>query len=160
MKWVGKSIVALGLLVSPAGSLLTRAHEDRVSKVIPKDIDRSDLRDWNPKGLDASNLEITPLKDFGTMGMDDCRTSLTEWRLIVDGHVGKTLNLSYDDVTSLPSVERAVLMICPGFFANYGLWKGLSMIASGTGYTRPWSDTRNLSGAERQLWESPESACR
>jgi DMSO/TMAO reductase YedYZ molybdopterin-dependent catalytic subunit len=37
------------------------------------------------------------------------------------------LRLTYAQLTSLPSIEREVLLICPGFFANYGRWKGISI---------------------------------
>ena len=35
--------------------------------------------------------------------------------------------LSYDQIKVLPFIERKVLMICPGFFTNQGLWKGISI---------------------------------
>jgi DMSO/TMAO reductase YedYZ molybdopterin-dependent catalytic subunit len=41
--------------------------------------------------------------------------------------VTNQLRLTYEQIRSLPAVEKKVLLICPGFFANHGLWKGISM---------------------------------
>jgi sulfoxide reductase catalytic subunit YedY len=41
--------------------------------------------------------------------------------------VKKPLSLTLPQLTALPPVERDVLLICPGFFANYGRWRGVSM---------------------------------
>jgi sulfoxide reductase catalytic subunit YedY len=54
---------------------------------------------------------------------------LNKWRLEVTGNVRTPLELTYTQMQSLPSVERDVLLICPGFFANHGRWKGISMKA-------------------------------
>jgi len=35
--------------------------------------------------------------------------------------------LSYPEIRDLPFVERKVLLICPGYFANQGLWRGISI---------------------------------
>lgn len=95
--------------------------------ILPQGTKRETLVDLDPKSLDASNLEITPLEDFGTMGLADVEVNMKEWRLEVAGKVKRPLQLSYSEILSLPSVEKNVLMICPGFFANYGRWQGVSM---------------------------------
>jgi len=85
------------------------------------------LRNKNPKEVDTSNLEITALKNFGTMGLDDYQADIQAWRLVVDGNVENKLSLSYQELLELPAVEKPVLLICPGFFANHGMWKGISV---------------------------------
>lgn len=87
------------------------------------------LVDKNPNQLDARNLDTTPLKDFGVMGISGLELDLNEWRLEITGLVRRPLKLDYSQVPAMPSIERHVVQICPGFFANYGLWKGLSMKA-------------------------------
>ena len=82
----------------------------------------------NPALLDARDLEIQPLEKFGTMGLSDQDTDLYAWRLTVSGEVKKSLSLTYDQIRDLPGIEKPVLLICPGFFANHGLWKGFSLI--------------------------------
>jgi sulfoxide reductase catalytic subunit YedY len=61
------------------------------------------------------------------MGPTDRVVDLTAWRLEVTGQVKHRLLLSYADLMALPWVERDVLLICPGFFANHGRWRGVSL---------------------------------
>ncbi len=61
------------------------------------------------------------------MGITDYEVDVHDWRLEVTGHVKTPLSLTYSEVLALPSVERRVLLICPGFFANHGQWKGILM---------------------------------
>ena len=80
---------------------------------------------WTPAILD-----VTPLEDFKTMGITDHQTDLDTWRLEVSGHVDAAGFTSvYSEILTLPTIERDVLMICPGIFANHGRWKGISMKA-------------------------------
>lgn len=117
---MGLGLLACRLL-SPAGC----AWAGTGKTIVPKGTKLNDLRDKNPKDLDASSLEITPLKDFGTMGLDDYSVDIEKWRLVVEGEVATPLSLSYDQVINLVSIERTVLMICPGVFVNNGVWKGV-----------------------------------
>ena len=77
--------------------------------------------------LDSNDLEVTPLAEFGTMGLDDYQVDLEEWRLVVDGKVEKPLSLKYSEILDLPSIEKTVLLVCPGVFVNNGTWKGISI---------------------------------
>ena len=81
----------------------------------------------DPAGLDTRQLEIIPLKDFETMGDTDHEVNLEQWRLAIGGKVKQPLKLSYSQLLELPAIERKTLMICPGFFSNHGLWKGISI---------------------------------
>jgi sulfoxide reductase catalytic subunit YedY len=95
--------------------------------IIPKGTKRSSLINKNPNSLDTRNLEITPLKDFETMGITDHEVDLDKWRLEVSGHVERPVRLNYAELITLPSLEKNVLMICPGVFVNHGHWKGISI---------------------------------
>jgi sulfoxide reductase catalytic subunit YedY len=86
------------------------------------------LVDRNPADLDTRDLEIIPLTQFETMGLTDHKTDLDTWRLTVAGGVKKPLKLTYGQVLELPSIERNVLLICPGFFTNHGKWEGISVL--------------------------------
>ena len=61
------------------------------------------------------------------MGSTEYKVDLGKWRLEVTGRVKKPLVLTYAQVLALPSREDRVLLICPGFFSNHGLWKGVLM---------------------------------
>ncbi len=95
--------------------------------IVPKGSKRESLIDENPAHLDARNLEITPLGEFGTMGLTNHGVEVNSWRLEIRGHVENPLDLSYKQITALPHIERNVLLICPGFFANHGHWRGVSI---------------------------------
>jgi sulfoxide reductase catalytic subunit YedY len=122
-----KFIAGIGLLVSPLFSWIRLVRAKVQKMILPKNFPRKDLVDMNPADLDTHKLDITPLKDFETMGITDQDTDLETWRLKVGGLVERPFQLTYSQILTLPAIERDVLLICPGFFANHGRWKGISM---------------------------------
>jgi sulfoxide reductase catalytic subunit YedY len=126
-------------------------------KPVPRGTDRKDLVNVNPAEVDASNLDITKLEDFGVMGLDSYEPELKTWRLIVDGNVGKPLSLRFDEVLNLPVLEKTVLLVCPGFFVNHGVWTGFSLndllkqaeMKSGTEYVTVRGPEGNYEKVER-----------
>jgi sulfoxide reductase catalytic subunit YedY len=120
-------LASIGLFLTPLFSAVQSAYAKAKKTILPKDTKRESLARRNPSSLDTRNLETTPLKDFGTMGISDHEVNLNEWRLEVTGHLKKRLELTYPEILALPSVEKKVLLVCPGFFANHGQWKGISM---------------------------------
>jgi DMSO/TMAO reductase YedYZ molybdopterin-dependent catalytic subunit len=95
--------------------------------IIPKGTRMEDLVNKNPAELDTTQLDITPNEKFGVMGLEDYEASLDSWRLIVDGNVREPLTLNYQEILELSTIEKSVLLICPGVFACNGSWKGISM---------------------------------
>ncbi len=95
--------------------------------LLPKETDATSLGNKNPAELDTSRLEITPLDRFGTMGLEDHETDAAKWRLLVDGAVNKPLKLTYAQMKEMRTVEREVLLVCPGFFSQHGRWRGISI---------------------------------
>lgn len=100
-----------------------------VKRLLPKGTRLETLVNENPALLDARDLEIQPLGKFGTMGLSDQVTDLNAWRLTVSGEIKRGFSLTYDQIRDLPAIEKPVLLICPGSFANHGLWKGFSLPA-------------------------------
>ena len=125
MKWIG----GLGIFIHPLFSPVQLVYAKMKKVILSKDVDRESLKGRDPAELDARNLELTPLKDFDTMGTIDHAVNMTTWHLEIKGLVHKPLKLTYDQIRDLPSIERDVLMICPGVFSNHGRWKGVSMKA-------------------------------
>ena len=120
-------LTGLGMSLSPIYGTFKLAYGKAKKIILPKETNRADLIDKDPEELDTRNLEITPLKDFDTMGVTDHEVDLKQWRLEITGRVQKPLSLTNEELVNLPSVERNVLLICPGFFANHGKWKGFSL---------------------------------
>lgn len=107
-----------------AGIQLVFAETKR--RLLAKDTPLSTLIEKDPAELDPGNLEITPLEAFETMGQTNYSIAASNWRLEISGAVAQSLSLSYDELVSKPVIERNVLLICPGFFAHHGRWKGVS----------------------------------
>jgi sulfoxide reductase catalytic subunit YedY len=124
-----KLITGLGAFLYPFSSAVGLVYAKTKKTILPKNTTRQSLISKNPANLDTRNLEITPLKDFRTMGITDHSVNLNEWNLEVAGDVRTPLLITYSELRELPSVERDVLLICPGIFVNNGRWKGISMKA-------------------------------
>jgi DMSO/TMAO reductase YedYZ molybdopterin-dependent catalytic subunit len=122
-----KALSFASILLHPVFSGISSTWASAKKTVIPRGTSRKMLVDKNPAELDTTNLDVTPLAEFGTMGLDDYKANMEKWRLVVDGKVEKPLSLKYSEILDLPSVEHTVLLICPGFFANNGKWKGVSI---------------------------------
>ena len=128
--FIKKTIRFVAGAVFLAGSLpaaLQRAWAETKRIILPKGKKMSSLIHLNPAALDTRNLDVIALEDFETMGLTDHRVNLDQWRLEVTGNVKKPLKLTYAQLLKLPSVERNVLLICPGFFTNHGRWKGIAV---------------------------------
>ena len=117
----------IGLAFSPLYSGIRWAVAQTRKKILPRGTPRESLVEENPASVDPRNLDITPLKAFGTMGLEDQDVNLEKWRLVITGEVKTPLALTYEEIKALPAIERDVLLICPGVFANYGQWKGISV---------------------------------
>ena len=115
------------LWTGPLFDVVRKAFARTAKIILPKGTAKETLIDKNPALLDTSNLDPVPLESFGTMGLSDHEVDLNHWRLEVTGCVKKPLRLTFEEMKALPSLERNVLLICPGFFANHGTWKGISM---------------------------------
>jgi len=98
-------------------------------RILPKGFPKAELMGMNPANIDCRNLETDPIDKFGTMGPTDVAIDLGAYRLKVTGEVNLPLSLSYDEILRLPSITEDVLLICPGFFANYGRWTGVPLKA-------------------------------
>ncbi|MDY7036002.1 MAG: molybdopterin-dependent oxidoreductase [Thermodesulfobacteriota bacterium] len=120
-------IAGIGIFFSPLALFIRNLCGEAKRIILPKGTKKGTLIQRDPKTLDTRNLELTPLKDFRTMGTTDYKTGLSKWRLIVEGSVKTPLKLKYEEVKALPSIEKNVLLICPGVFVNHGRWKGVDM---------------------------------
>jgi len=122
-----KVLTSIGVFLTPIFSVIASAVEKTGKWILPKGINLEKLINKNPGTLDTRNLEPIPLNQFKTMGITDHQVDMNTWRLEIAGQVQKPLRLTYGRLIELPSVERDVLLICPGVFANFGTWKGISL---------------------------------
>jgi len=71
-------------------------------KMLAAGTDRKSLIHEDPATLDATNLVLTPLEEFETMGPTNRVVDLAEWRLEVTGRVGQPLSFTYAQLIALP----------------------------------------------------------
>ncbi|MBT8372903.1 MAG: molybdopterin-dependent oxidoreductase [Desulfobacterales bacterium] len=116
-----------GLLFSPLTNGVRVVLAKAKKMILPKGTRMDSLVGKNPANLDTRNLDLTPLEKFETMGLDDHQIDLKKWQLEIGGHVQRPLELTYDQMVHKPSIERDVLLICPGIFAYHARWKGISV---------------------------------
>lgn len=112
---------------SPFALLVRRGCAALRRRLLPADTDLRTLLFENPEYLDSRNLPITPIDQFGTMGLTEHRVDLKRWRLKIGGAVTRPSRLSYDQILAMPAVARDVLLVCPGVFAYHARWRGISI---------------------------------
>ena len=118
---------AFSFLFGPLATFFQKAWAKTKKVILPKGTKLSSLINRNPALLDTRNLEVIPVEEFQTMGTTDHRVNLEQWRLEITGAVQNPLKLTYAQLLEMPSIERKVLLICPGIFTNHGRWKGISV---------------------------------
>ena len=121
------ALAGMGFWFNPLFRAVRTAYAKAQKVILPRDTTRESLILKDPGELDTRNLEPTPLKEFGSMGLSDHHIDLSAWRLEIAGEMAAPLTLTYSELIALAPVERKVLLICPGFFVNHGRWKGISL---------------------------------
>ena len=128
--FIGKTIyfvAGIGVLCGPLLTVVKRVWAQTKRIILPRGTPMFSLIGKNPATLDTRNLQVIPLEKFETMGLTDHEVDLDQWRLEIKGSVKKPLRMTYSQLLALPAIERNVLLICPGFFSNFGRWKGISV---------------------------------
>ncbi len=126
-----KLLLIYGAFYSAVKSRLVRGVSSAWSKsgkrIVEKGTPMSSLIHVNPTDLDTRNLETSPMEEFDVMGETAHRVDLGSWKLTIDGAVQRPSDFTYEELIKRPVLERNVLLICPGFFAYNGKWKGFSV---------------------------------
>jgi sulfoxide reductase catalytic subunit YedY len=122
-----KIATAFGLIFSPVLSFVRSVVAAAGRLILPRGTRMDELTDHHPESLDTRNLEPIPLDNFGVMGLRNHSVTISDWRLEVAGRVKEPAELKYSQILELPAIEKNVLLICPGIFANFGRWRGVSI---------------------------------
>ncbi|MEJ2729625.1 MAG: molybdopterin-dependent oxidoreductase [Deltaproteobacteria bacterium] len=117
----------VSLIFSPVANGIRVVFAKAKNIILPKGTRMNSLVGKNPATLDTRNLDLTPVQAFGTMGLSDYDVDLKKWQLEIVGQVQRSLKLTYDQILAMPSIEKNVLLICPGVFAYHARWKGISV---------------------------------
>jgi len=96
----------------------------------PRDTPMQSLSMKNPANIDPSDLPLGRVADLHETGTPQVVADLAAWRLALKGTVlGSPLSLPYAELAAMPMVKKRVLLICPGFFADYVEWEGVPVSA-------------------------------
>jgi DMSO/TMAO reductase YedYZ molybdopterin-dependent catalytic subunit len=120
-------IGGIGLVFGPVVNGVRVVFAKTKKIVLPRGTRMDILTNKNPADLDTRNLDLTPVEAFETMGLHDYQVNLKDWRLEITGQVRRSLRLTYRELLEMPSIEKNVLLICPGVFAYHPHWKGISV---------------------------------
>ena len=121
-------ILLWAIAVSQAGWIKGASVFAQLKKrILPKGTDPAGLAKENPAYLDTRHLRIMALDAFKTMGDEDAPFNPNTWTLTVTGAVRTPLELNYVKILNMRSIERSVLLVCPGVFSNHGRWEGISI---------------------------------
>ncbi len=126
-KWLWTSL--LGYTLNPPFRSFISTSYAQAKKILSKGFPKNQLLNMNPAEIDNRDLDIDPLKQFGTMGSTDVVIDMKNYRLDVTGKVDVPLSLKFDDLLKYSLVSEVVLLICPGFFSNNGSWTGVSLLS-------------------------------
>ena len=127
IKLIGGFFTGMGVFINPVAEEPRTVWAKASKIVLPKETRTENLFNRHPAHLDTRNLDLTPLEEFRTMGLSDHRVDVDKWQLTTGGHVRDPLQLTYAQIIRMPSIEKNVLLICPGVFAYHARWKGVSV---------------------------------
>lgn len=100
------------------------------------------LADADPATVDISTLTLGTVQSLHATGSPLLINDISQWRLQVKGAALEApLELSYADLLAMPMVTKKVLLVCPGFFADFVEWEGVPLPAllEKTGARPTWS---------------------
>jgi DMSO/TMAO reductase YedYZ molybdopterin-dependent catalytic subunit len=133
---IGSGVVAaLAIVMAAGGQAIIRARTAIGNVVLPKPAQPLPPL---PEGVEASYRGIS---SFRTSNSDFYRvdTNLTlpvipldDWRLTIDGDVGRRISLSFDELLDLPMVERDITLTCVsnevgGKYVGAARWLGVPL---------------------------------
>jgi len=118
-------ITVFAVLLIVFGGALASAREKP-----PRDTPMEKLVMKDPAQVDPSDLTLGSVGDLHETGNPQVITDLSAWRLEMKGaSLGSPISLTYAELAAMPTVKKKVLLICPGFFADYVEWEGVPVSA-------------------------------
>jgi DMSO/TMAO reductase YedYZ molybdopterin-dependent catalytic subunit len=92
------------------------------------DTPKSSIADMDPAKVDPSDLPLDRVGQLHPTGTPQEVSDLSSWRLSLGGKgLGSPLALAYAELAALPLVKKRVLLVCPGYFADYAEWEGVPL---------------------------------
>ena len=118
------SMLVIGGIVLLSAALSASAGE-RI-KLTPE-MSEAEIARLHPKDVDPSLLPLDSIEELHTTGTPP-EVNIIAWRLAVKGEKVKTpLSLTYEELTQMEMITKKIILICPGFFADYAEWEGVPL---------------------------------
>lgn len=124
MSRIGVQIV-LGIMCMIFASVIPwGGAKERIK--LPPDTPEHELIRLHPAEVDPSLLPLDTIEELGKTGVPPSDLQVEKWELRVTGKgLERPRSLTYQELLEMPMVRRRVLLICPGFFADYAEWEGI-----------------------------------
>lgn len=123
-KWYSILII-VGIISVVAAGPISAAENEKI--VLSPDTPDSEILRMHPKNVDPTQLPRDSIKELHTTGQP-IDVDISEWRLEVKGSMVKNpVLLEYEDLSNMMMIKKNVLLICPGFFADYAEWEGVPL---------------------------------
>jgi sulfoxide reductase catalytic subunit YedY len=120
-----KVFAVFTFLLIAVGVTLASGRE-KLARDTPMDV----LVNKNPAEVDPSDLPLGRVDQLHKTGTPQVVDDLSTWRLELRGTaLENPLSLTYAQLAAMPMVKKKVLLICPGFFADYVEWEGVMVSA-------------------------------
>jgi DMSO/TMAO reductase YedYZ molybdopterin-dependent catalytic subunit len=118
-------LLLFSLLLAVAGTALAAGKAEAVPRAPVGDLASAD-----PAKVDITDLPLGTVQSLHETGTPQLINNIAEWRLEVKGAaVERPLSLSYADLQAMTTVKKKVLLVCPGFFADFVEWEGVPVSA-------------------------------
>jgi len=118
-------LIAFSLLLSVACTAFAAGKAEALPRVPVGDLASAD-----PAKVDITDLPLGTVQSLHETGTPQLVNNIAEWRLEVKGAgIKRPLSLSYADLQAMPTVKKKVLLVCPGFFADFVEWEGVPVSA-------------------------------
>ena len=124
---LGRLLIGCGSVIGTLATRVSSIAAEKRKRLVPSNADPDRLRNANPRYLDTRNLQPMPLARLESVGDQEAPFDEATWRLVIGGDVAHPATLTYQQIKSMPYVERDVLLICQGIFAFHGRWKGIPL---------------------------------
>jgi len=108
--------------------LLSPPVEGKERLKLPPDIPEHRIIYLNPAEVDPSFLPLDSIEQLGITGVPPSDFQVEQWKLVITGKkVEEPESFTYQELLTLSMVKKRVLLICPGFFADYAEWEGIPL---------------------------------
>ena len=103
---------------------LPLSAQDRV--VLEPDTPEREIIHMDPAEVDASRLPLNTVEELRETGtVPDIK--IRRWRLTVTREEGEAASFTYRELMEMETLQKKVLLICPGWFADHAEWEGVPL---------------------------------